>query len=328
MLLTAPQQYQVVQRDTNNRANIVISGRTGTNIGTHSIEARFNGGSWQTIASSIAEKTLFTGTLTNQSAGQGAIEVRYTDSLETSTVPYVGVGDVFLIAGQSNAAGAADNPQSFAHATLRAGLFGNDYLWRMLSDKTDDTNGQIDTVSQDVGLGYSVWPNVASWYLTNQALPVAFIPCALGGSPIEPWMPNGSHTNRASLYGSMNWRASTNVAGPVKAVVWWQGESNAISNTPTATYYSNLTLLASNIFTDMGVKLVVCKLQNCSGVTVLQQSNINQAIAWAWSSNSSVIAAGPDLSDIATDDTFHLRTDAKMRTAGARWWTALQAAFY
>ena len=327
MLISSPAPYGVSQRDTNGKGNIVISGRTGTNIGTHSIEARFNGGAWQTVATAIPEKTLFTGTLTNQSQGQGTFEIRYTDSLETTTVAYVGVGDVFLIAGQSNAAGAADNQQIYAHPTLKAGLFGNDYVWHELYDKTDDTNGQIDTVSLDIGLGYSMWPNLASFFLTNQAVPCAFIPCALGGVAITQWMATVTHTNRATLYGSAAWRGGTNAVGPIKGILWWQGESDMINTNSTVFYYSNLTLLASNFYADLGVKMVVPKLQNCTALTSLQQSNINAAITNAWALNSSVIVAGPDMSGINTDDAYHLRTTAKLKQAAALWWAAMEIAY-
>jgi len=36
------------------------------------------------------------------------------------------------------------------------------------------------------------------------------------------------------------------------------------------------------------------------------------------------VLLGPDLSDLASDDQYHLRSDASLQTAAERWWRAMQ----
>jgi hypothetical protein len=240
----------------------------------------------------------------------------------TASAAYVGIGDVLVIAGQSNASGRGTNSQSYSHATLKASLFGNDYTWRELADPTDSITNQGDAISKETSqAGGSLWPLLATSFLADQGVPVAFIPCAKGGTRIADWLPGVNHQDRATLYGSMVYRA---LQSGCKAVLWWQGEGDAQDGTSQATYNSRLDSLANEIQADLGVKLMPCKLQN---ITAAGETGINAAIAEAWGDNANVLT-GPDLSDIATDDDVHLQTDAKLLDAAGRWWAALQTAFY
>jgi hypothetical protein len=72
--------------------------------------------------------------------------------------------------------------------------------------------------------------------------------------------------------------------------------------------------------------LMPCKLQNSSGITDADELKINDAIAQAWGDNANV-ATGPDLTDLASDDTFHLQTNAKLLTAAERWAQKILAAW-
>jgi hypothetical protein len=238
-------------------------------------------------------------------------------------VANVGIGDVFIVAGQSNPSGRGTNNQAYSHATLKAALFGNNYQWEELSDPYDSATSQVDTVSSDSSpaAAGSFVPPLATLIMADQNVPVAFVPCAKGGSAITAWLPDTDHFDRTTLYGSMAYRAQQTGA---KAVLWWQGEQDALSGMSQATYNGHLDTIADALQADLGIKLVACKLQDCSGADV---TAINAAIAEAWADNANVIP-GADLSDIETDDEYHLKTDAKLQEAANRWWAALQAAFY
>jgi hypothetical protein len=303
------------------------SGATGTipvsgfAAGGVDIEARWNGGAWTTIATNVSGA--YSGSFANGS-GQGPVETRVKNSSISSIVrDHTGVGDIFIVAGQSNAGGQGTNLQSYSHATLRAGLLGNDYLWRELVDPTDSIVNQYDSVSQDGSALGSVWPLLATLHMAATGVPCAFVPCALSSTSITQWLPGANHQDRTTLYGSMVRRALLTGA---KAVLWWQGETDAVNAMASATYNGHLDAIANAVQADLGVKLMPCKLQNCSGATAPNQANINTAIATAWGDNANVLT-GPDFADIASDDAFHLKTDAKLLTAAQRWWAALQAAF-
>lgn len=194
-------------------------------------------------------------------------------------------------------------------------------------DFFDSANGQIDTVSSDAGARGSYIPLLATQLLAlglNRTY--GFVPCALGATSITQWLPGADHFDRSTLYGSMAYRAQITGA---KCILWWQGESDALSGMSQATYNAHLDTLANAINTDLGIKLMPCKLLNCSGADV---TNINAAIAEAWGDNTNVLR-GPDLSNIPSDDNFHATTNTTLakvshNNAGEDWYTRIVAAFY
>lgn len=322
---TSLHAYQVVQRNASNEADLTVSGTILT-AGAHDVEARWNGGAW-TVIDDAATGT-FSGTLAAQSAGQGTLEVRLADlPLNIEQILNVGIGDVFICAGQSNMSGRGTNNQAYSHATLKAALFGNNYAWKELSDPYDSATGQTDAVSSDSSpaAAGSFLPILATLIMADQNVPVAFVPCAKGGTSITDWLPGADHSDRTTLYGSMNYRISQT---GVKAVLLWLGETDAIAGMDAATFNGHLDTVANAVGTDASVKVIPCKLQNSSGIADdPNEAAINTAIGTAWADNANV-AAGPDLTDIASDDTYHLQTDAKLLTAAQRWFAALAVVFY
>lgn len=320
--LDTPQSYQVIQRDGSG-ANIPVRGTVHSGGGT--VEARWNGGDWTAIGTASGDFSL---TLDNQAQGQGTLDVRINGASQI-TREYVGVGDVFVIAGQSNAVGAGTNNQSYSHATLRGGLFANSYLYKNLTDPTDSNTGQVDTVSSDsLATMGSMWPLLATLFMADQSVPVMFIPCAKSSSSIADWQPGADHQDRSTLYGSMVYRALQQPNG-VKAVLFHQGERDAQLNTAQATYNSNLDTLANAIMADLGVPLMPAKLQQLSVGYDPEgwYATINAAIADAWADNANV-EAGADFSALGPfTDGVHFQTDAELQDGADGWWAALVAAF-
>ncbi|MAZ40893.1 hypothetical protein CL654_02150 [bacterium] len=321
--ITSPVPYQVFQRDGSDQADIPISGTyTGSPA---AIEARFNGGSWTTIDASPSGGA-FTGTTTNQTAGQGTLEVRFTDDTDTSnSTTTIGIGDIFVIAGQSNGVGKGDNNQSYSHSTLAASLFGNDDNWKELTDPTDDSTNQVDSVSDDSTFpGGSVWPLVATRFLADQGVPVAFIPAAKSGSFISGWAQNSATT---TLYGSMQRRINTaGGVGGVKAVIFWQGESDSAFQAASTAYNTSLDALVSAINSDFGVKTVVVGMVSASATDEAKNA-IREAQVDAWNDNSNVVPGG-SLYDLATPDGSHISTNEDLQTAANRIWAALEGEYY
>lgn len=328
LTISDPVSYQVIQR-SGGTADIVVAGTYGGGSPA-AVEARFNGGSWATIDAAPADGA-FGGTLANQPAGQGLLEVRFTnDALSVGSVEHVGIGDVFAVFGQSNAVGQGQNNQVYSHATLRAGLFGNDYLWHELTDPTDIGTNFVDAVADDytatgglVTPAGSVWPLLATLLLAGQNVPVAFVPCGLSGAGIASFLPGSPVTNTETLFGSMLTRCLS--VGGVKCVLWHQGESD--TGYSSDYYNTRLDTIANQIGTSLGVGLMPCKLQDLSGIG-RDETNVNVAIATAWSDNANVLT-GPDFSDITPGvDGLHWKTDQELQTAADRWYAALVAAFY
>lgn len=331
--LTSPGTNQIFQR-SGTTGTISIAG-TNSDTVSHSIEASWNGGSFVTIATAVGAGLTFTGALTGQAQGQGTLTVRYVDAPSLSTtVTLVGVGEVFIIAGQSNASGRLTNAQLSQSKNWTNGLFGNDYVWKALADFTDSTASQVDTVSAESGgltTGGSVWPIVGTQLSAILNVPVAFVPCPLGGTTISQWAPGGTgHQDRTTLYGSMVFR--TNTVKGARCILWMQGESDAAAGVSTATYQAALTSLAASIVGDLSIKLMVSRLFNSAGASIATPTNfakIDAAIVAAVPANPTTMLLGPNQQNLTVDDGFaHITTDANAAASASLWTNAVIAAFF
>ncbi len=327
--IISPSSYQVIQRNGSNQASIAI---TGTYGGTPtSIEASWNGGVYATIVTSPSGG-IFSGTLLNQNAGQGTLTVRFTnDTSISNSKSYVGIGDIFIVAGQSNAMGAGTNNQAYSNPTYKATMFGNDDQWKELVDPLDDYTNQVDLVSRDAPadgatIGGTIYMQIATRFLASQNVPIAFVPAARGATAISQWQPGGNLSDPATLFGSMYRRILA--VGGAKAILWIQGETDASNGNSTATYQSQLNTFIDTVYTNQGIRTVVAQIGNrYGGATSANADKIRLAQKNIWATNTNAIQ-GPTLYDIPTDDGVHYRTDEALTKVGDRFWAAISKYFY
>jgi hypothetical protein len=314
VIIRTPRAWQVVQRDTGGRADIVVSGRC---IGVGG-RVRVSWGGHRTTAR-CDRRGRFTARLEDLAAGQDTLWVRSAqDPGVACSVADVGIGDIYVIAGQSNASGRSPYLFSCSSPVLHAAMFGNDYRWQELRDPVDSPVGQVDGVSRDNRAGGSVWPEVAAALLSQTGAPVAFVPCARTSTPISRWQPDltADHPGR-TLYASMARRVAA-VGGRVRAVLWWQGERDARFLTPAPVYEAALTRLADAVWRDFGARLVVAQIGDYdqrfteAGVDTVRRA---QADAWAHPH----IVQGPVLYDIDLHDEVHFLTREDVAVAAQRW---------
>jgi hypothetical protein len=320
----SPQPYQIFQRDATGRATITIKGIFQGR--PTAIEARWNGGRWQAIADHPSGES-FNGSLTNQSAGQGILDVRFADNPAVFwRQRYVGIGDVYVIAGQSNAEGRIVAPQFYRHESLRAGVYDQQNRWREAYDPTDAS-----FTNQ-----YSVWPLLATKIMSATGVPVAFITTGQGATGLvaggAPWtMPGAAYTECvASVRGSG--------AGAVKAVLWYQGETDANSPAMTeAQYRAALKKLRGDLSADLGLAhlaLVTAQLAYFHSAGSTETAASLNAVRQAQADpQDPYIFTGPilydlDISEASDGDGQHIRTPAHAQAEAARWWRVLKHLFY
>ncbi len=324
--IRTPGAYQVYQRDAAGKADIHVAGAySGTPA---RIEARWKGGAWQLLDAAPRDGA-FQGVLKNQSAGQGTFEVRFAnDAAVRWRQYYVGIGDVFLVAGQSNAEGRITSPQLYTHPTMRAGVFDEAGRWREAYDPTDSSHTDQ----------HSVWPLLATKIMASQNVPVAFITTGAGATGLlgngGTWSkPKGSYT--ACL--EMVRRSGVN---GLKAVLWYQGETDAnLAQLAQADFEAALKKFSADLAGDLHfgpLKIVAAQIgyMKTAESTETRQSvdAVRLGIASAWDAGANILA-GPVLYDLdirmeAGGDGVHLRTPAHARTAAARWWRMLNFHFY
>jgi len=323
LTVTSPTAYQVFQRSAG-ASDIQVSGYVANSPG-YTIEVSLDGGqNWNWLTT--ANVPFFHGVVSGIAQGQYTISVRIAGSAVQKDVPFVGVGDIFVIAGQSNASGRLVYRQVYSHPTLKAGLFTNAYLWGELKDFTDSITSQRDTISAgDYGVG-SIWPLLATHIMADQNVPVAFVPCAKGGSSITQWQPAYPLT-QTTLYGSCVNRIYT--VGGAKAILWLQGETDAGNNMATEIYEERLNTLADAFQADTGLSMMVAQLHTLTKIPVSAQMEIREAIFAADEANENIIT-GPDLSVIRATDRAgqHFTTTAAGQLAADLWWQAIKTALY
>lgn len=238
-VVTFPKTRHVFQRE-GATTDLVLEGTWPvlTEPAPSGIEARYKGGAWTDIGATIDAGGTWSGTLTGQTDGQGTLEVRRTDTpADTKSVLYVGVGDVFLVAGQSNAQGHFDNYQTYTHATLKAGMF------RKTSLVPDNL---VDPTSSNADRG-TVWPPLATHIMADQSVPVLFITAAKGGSGlVDPpnWEPG-----RDIYRDCIAQVAASRVTG-IKAILWYQGENEAAYSVTGAAYKTALSAMLDGMHMD------------------------------------------------------------------------------
>lgn len=316
-----PSPYQIFQRRADGKSEIPIKGTiTGEPTG---IYGRWNGGPWVQLEVTNGE---FTGVLQDQEQGQGTLQVRGGN--ETISVPYVGIGDVFLVAGQSNAEGRISEFQSYQHPTLKAGVFDEELTWRELTDPSDSSWPRSG----------SVWPLLATEMMRDQNIPVAFITTAApqsgltnhGGSGWDPVPPTGPGP---CLLSSLKIVRASGVSA-LKAVLWYQGENDAIaSGMSTPFYESRLRALQQYMSDDLGysVRLMVWQLAALQGYGENRTSldAVRQAQANVWGDPK--FLPGPvlyDLDIISDGDRVHIKKPEHARAEAHRAWSLMKSYLY
>lgn len=134
-----------------------------------------------------------------------------------ATVPRVGVGEVFLVAGQSNAANFGE-PALQARDARVATTDGA--VWRHGDDPMQGTHGNG---------GGSPWPVLGDLLARSLQMPIAFLDVAQGGSHTWEWLPA---TNR--YYPRLVTAGQRLGLGGARALLWDQGQSDVIGGSSGA----------------------------------------------------------------------------------------------
>lgn len=304
--ITSPVAYQTFQRDGDGEADIAISGTySGTTIPT-TIQARFDGGAWTVIDAAPSGGT-YSGTLSGQT-GQGTLEVRFTNATSvTASVGTVSIGDVFLIAGQSNAEGHGDNNQTYTASDTCTMYRAS--AWSELADPTGPrTFG-------------SAYPPLATLLAADQSVPIAIINMAVASTAIDVWDGAG-----AAQYD--NAVAAVTAAGcnGIKAVLWCQGERDANIGTTEADYRTGMIAMISGFNTDLAGSppVVVSMTPNNAYAGLDMVRKVQQEMF-----DRPDCLAGPVLHDIdlTGGDSLHLELDADLDKFSDRYFVALSGLY-
>lgn len=246
--ITSPVPYRLQQRDVlANTGAITIA---GTSTATTAIEYRRGTGSWQTLVASHPGGA-YSATVT-MPTGQGNLQVRHaSDNSVTANVALATVGDKFILGGQSNNVGSANEAVPPVASAFTALEYDRADTWKPLQE------GITQATSFDGGSSGSKGSYVGALSNRLQAngVPVAFIPAAAGSTQIISWTPAAG-----SLYNNM--LAQWNQAGGGRGLILWQGESDATGGTTKADYKSRMHAVIDGWWADTGTPTFVVLITN------------------------------------------------------------------
>lgn len=139
-----------------------------------------------------------------------------------AAVEPIGVGEVFLIAGQSYAAGANDELLKLNDTTARAAAWdAPSNAWRVAHDP-----------QPNVGEGGTIWPAMVDELLPLWQVPIGLVNVSVGATSARQWLPDGELFARLMKAG--------NQVAAFRAVLWQQGESDVIEKTTADEYVERL----------------------------------------------------------------------------------------
>jgi lysophospholipase L1-like esterase len=150
----------------------------------------------------------------------------------------VGVGEVFVVAGQSYATNSNDEKLTVTDPQKRVVAFDTAKgTWGAANDPQPAPDGSKDGSS---------WPPVGDALVKEFGVPVAFANVAFGGTATSQWMPDGALHRRLVAAGES--------LGTFRAVLWQQGESDVIAKTATEKYIANVRAIRHAATTAWGIQ--------------------------------------------------------------------------
>ena len=246
--LMQPVPHQVVQRRTRDDGLIPVAGTfPGGGPVPVGMEVRWVGervaGDWIPVRTA-GEGGAFRAELVAPAGGWYRVQVRGfgpdPEAVDAETGP-VGVGEIFVVAGQSNSANHGEERQVTRTGRVAAWDGGT---WRLCVDPQPGASGD----------GGSFLPPLGDILVERLGVPVGFVACGIGATSVREWLPRGATfpepptlegrverlpdgrwASRGEAYARLVERMRPLGPRGFRAVLWHQGESDANQKDPTRT---------------------------------------------------------------------------------------------
>jgi len=231
---------------------VIVTVRTGKTIlsGYREMEIGLaRGGRFQAVLRGLPAGGPYTVTLV---CGKDAVQVQD-----------VFVGDLWLMAGQSNMEGCAilggtpePHPQVRCFTMARRWEMARDPL-HLKQESPDPVHGGEGLTAAEAGRlrhraerGGGVGIHFGRLMLEMTGVPQGLIATARGGSTLRQWDPALKRLGGSSLYGSM-WLSLSAIDQPLAGVLWSQGESEALPDLARV-YTRSMRRLIASLRRDLG----------------------------------------------------------------------------
>ncbi|MDQ7993044.1 MAG: sialate O-acetylesterase, partial [Propionicimonas sp.] len=177
-------------------------------------------------------------------------------------VHHIGVGDLYLVIGQSNAAGRArdrvqDGPQLGVHQ------YRADGTWGLAAHPLNDGTRAVHTGHfENHNPGHSPALHFAKRVSTAANVPVGLVVAAFGGAPLRWWIDSDG-------LGPLSLNAVEMLAaagGRARGVLWYQGEADCFEGTTDdyAVRFGRLVAALRERLGDPGLEFFTAQLARCT----------------------------------------------------------------
>lgn len=248
--LQHPLDYQVFQRsNAGGRAIRIVGKLPEVSVADLVIEVRLAGGDWAPLAELGAGEVGFAGSLEVPSGGWFRIDLRAmvgVEAVAVGAVDHVGVGEVFVIAGQSNSANHGAEKQQ-VHGGMVSSFDGE--RWQIADDPQPGASGG----------GGSFIPPFGDGMAERLGVPIGIVATGVGATSVREWLsagakfpnpptienkvrrlPSGEWESRGDTFANFISRAQALGVGGFRAVLWHQGESDATQRDASRTLPGHL----------------------------------------------------------------------------------------
>jgi hypothetical protein len=217
-------------------------------------------------------------TLRVPAGGWYRLELRPIGAQQSLTIQPFGIGEVFLIAGQSYAGGHNDENLKVTEPERRVAAFN----WR------EDKWQICDDPVPHVGPKGTLWPALGDLLVPLLQTPVGFVNASVGGTSTRQWAVDGPLFNDMVTAGKKTEK--------FRAVLWQQGESDVIDKTPTDVYVERVIAIRSAAMKQWGREVPWLPAKSTLHPTVYrvpeQEEAIRKGIHQLWSTPG--FRPGPD----------------------------------
>ena len=309
------------------RARAVYQQRGGTgdirvagqvvDIAPGAVLARYRNGPWRRIDVDPVTGA-FDADLVAQPIGWGAVEVALErDPAVHATVTPVGVGNVIVLAGQSNMVMTLSTPIFTRRGVTVLGRRRNPADPQAILFAGDPMHDCTDTTG-------SIWPYFGDRVIAATGAPVMFVATAVGGTGLVStgeWLPGGVRFQ--AMLDQI--RTATAERMCAAALLWLQGESDAIVGVSRESYRDGLLAFAAALEGAMQCELpiVAGSIGNIEAATGVDANAIRSGTFDAIDASPDLFA-GPWTQDLPMDYV-HFTDDAAQPLLD-RWCASVDAA--
>ncbi len=240
-IINTPLDYQVTQRQGKKTSPIRVSLQLKQAAqGGDRLEFRLEGaphsGSWKRLTTLMRDQVGVETEMSAPSGGWYALQLRLLrkgDVIASGQVDHVGVGEIFVISGQSNSANHGEERQKTQTRLVSSFYKGR---WQLADDPQPGASGG----------GGSFVPPFADAMATKLNVPVGIVATGAGGTSVREWLPKGTRfpnpptvegnvkmlpsgqwESKGGLYDTLVARMKSLGPNGFRAVLWHQGESDA-----------------------------------------------------------------------------------------------------